>query len=137
MKIFELLAEQTIGTSGSTTGPVGTVSQVSQKPSDKPMTATGTQQDSSTKNLDNLLKQNQINVKNTDDFLRAFDAIQQKQPINNLPPEQQKAIGDYTKATINRPGLPTQMASIMKSIKTANTNNTAKPANPNNTAKPA
>jgi hypothetical protein len=118
MKIQELLAEQTIGTTGSTTGQVGTVSTVSQQPSTKPVNQPNqpAKPDPNSKNLDNLLKQNQINVKSVDDFLRAYDSVQQKQPIKNLPPEQQKAIADYTKATINHPGLPTQMASIMKSI---------------------
>lgn len=119
MRIIELF-EQTIGSIGSTTGPVSTISPVSNKPSDQPAQTTNPSQSSkpnpNAKQLDQLLKQNQINVKNTDDFLRAFDALQQKQPIDSLSPEQQKALGDYTKATINRPGLSTQMSTLMKSI---------------------
>ena len=121
MKIFELL-EQTIGSTGSSAGQVGTVQPVSNKPSDKPAAATSqqtTQSTPSSKSLDNLLKQNQINVKSTDDFIRAFDAVQQNQSIDKLPPEQQKAISDYTKATITKPGLPTQMATLLKTIKTS------------------
>lgn len=121
MKIFELF-EQTIGTTGSSTGQVGTVQSVSNVPSDKPATASSqkTPQPSSvdpkSQQLNNLLKQNQINVKNTDDFLRAFDAMQQNKKIDALPPEQQKAIADYTKATITKPGIPTQMNVLVKSI---------------------
>ena len=121
MKIFELL-EQTIGTTGPSTGQVSTVQPVSNKPSDKPATATSTQQTQTTKpdpknqQLMNLLKQNQINVKSTDDFLKAFDAVQQNKNVDSLPPEQQKAIADYTKATISKPGVPTQMNALMKSI---------------------
>ena len=119
MKIFELL-EQTIGSTGSTTGQVSTVQNVSNRPSDRPATATSPTQDQQSqpknKQLDILLKQNQINVKNTDDFLRAFDALRQNKPIDTLPPEQQKALGDYTKATLNKPGLPNQMNTIIKSV---------------------
>jgi len=121
MKIFELF-EQTIGTTGSSTGQVGTVQSVSNKPSDKPATATSQQQtqpnvnDPKSQQLNNLLKQNQINVKSTDDFLRAFDAVQQNKNIDTLPPEQQKAIADYTKATMTKPGVPTQMNVLVKSI---------------------
>jgi len=124
MRIFELL-EQTIGTTGSSTGQMSTVQPVSNKPSDQPATATSPKDKSPTidpkqqQQLDNLLKQNQINVKSSDDFLRAFDAIQQKTDINKLPPEQQKAISDYTKATITKPGLPTQMNMLMKSAITS------------------
>lgn len=121
MKIYELF-EQTIGTTGSSTGQVGTVQSVSNKPSDKPATATSQQPtqpstvDPKNQQLNNLLKQNQINVKSTDDFLRAFDALQQNKNIDTLPPEQQKAIADYSKATINKPGIPTQMNVLVKSI---------------------
>ena len=133
MKIFELFSEQTIGTTGSSAGPVTTVSPVSQKPSDRPATDTSTKptqpqpEDPNQKNLMNLLKQNQINVKSTDDFLRAFTAIQQRQPLNNMPPEQQRAITDYTKATLNKPGLPTQMATMMKSLMKNNPQTPAQP----------
>lgn len=121
MKIFELL-EQTIGTTGSSTGQVSTVQPVSNTPSDKPATSTSQQANQTTKidpktqQLSNLLKQNQINVKSTDDFLRAFDAVQQNKKVDTLPPEQQKALADYTKATVNKPGIPTQMNALMKSI---------------------
>lgn len=118
MRIVELF-EQTIGSVGSTTGPVSTVSPVSNKPAQSANPTQSSKPDPNAKQLDQLLKQNQINVKSTDDFLRAFDALQQKQPIDSLSPEQQKALGDYTKATINRPGLSTQMSTLMKSI-TAN-----------------
>lgn len=121
MKIFELL-EQTIGTTGSSTGQVGTVQPVSNRPSDRPAMSTSQQANQTTKidpktqQLSNLLKQNQINVKSTDDFLRAFDAVQQNKKVDTLPPEQQKALADYTKATVNKPGIPTQMNALMKSI---------------------
>jgi len=117
MKILELF-EQTIGTTGSTTGQASTVQPVSNRPSDRPSTATsaqtGQQPSAQNKQLDILLKQNQINVKSTDDFLRAFDAVRQNKPIDTLPPEQQKALSDYTKATLSKPGLPNQMNLIMK-----------------------
>jgi predicted Rossmann fold nucleotide-binding protein DprA/Smf involved in DNA uptake len=73
--------------------------------------------DPNSKQLDQLLKQNQINVNTSDDFLKAFTAIQQKQP---LTPDQEKVIGDYAKATISKPGLPTQMAGLMKTIMNKN-----------------
>jgi hypothetical protein len=82
------------------------------------------QADPNSKQLDQLLKQNQINVNSTDDFLKAFTAIQQKQ---QLTPDQEKVLGDYAKATITKPGLPTQMAGLMKSIMSAKTT-TAPPA---------
>lgn len=121
MKIIELI-EQTIGTTGSSAGQVGTVQPVSNRPSDRPAASTSQQPNQTNKidpknqQLANLLKQNQINVKSTDDFLRAFDAVQQNKKVDTLPPEQQKAIADYTKATINKPGIPTQMNALMKSI---------------------
>jgi hypothetical protein len=87
------------------------VQSVSQKPG---TSAPGQQQtDPNSKQLDQLLKQNQINVNSTDDFLKAFTAIQQKQ---QLTPDQEKVLGDYAKATITKPGLPTQMAGLMKTI---------------------
>lgn len=123
MKIFELF-EQTIGTTGSSTGQVGIVQPVSNTPSDKPGSATSSpsqpKPNPANNQLNNLLKQNQINVKNTDDFLRAFDSLRQNKPIDSLPPEQQKALSDYTKATLNKPGLPNQMNAIMKSIAQSN-----------------
>jgi len=124
MKIIELI-EQTIGTVGSTSGQATSINPVSNQPSDKPASATSpmsantSTNATNTKPLDNLLKQNQINVKSTDDFLRAFDAIQQKTELSKLPPEQQRAISDYTKATINKPNLPTQMTGIMKTMMTS------------------
>jgi predicted Rossmann fold nucleotide-binding protein DprA/Smf involved in DNA uptake len=86
-----------------------------QSTAQKPTTsAQGQQQaDPNSKQLDQLLKQNQINVNSTDDFLKAFTAIQQKQ---QLTPDQEKVLGDYAKATIAKPGLPTQMAGLMKTI---------------------
>jgi hypothetical protein len=88
------------------------VQSVSQTPS-QPSTQTSQQKDPSGNQLDQLLKQNQINVNSSDDFLKAFTAIQQKQ---KLTPDQEKVLGDYAKATITKPGLPTQVATLMKTI---------------------
>lgn len=117
MRIVELL-EQTIGTTGSTTGQTSTVQPVSNTPSDKPASTTSSEKTDSkdTQQLDNLLKQNQINVKSTDEFVAAFAAIQQDKPLNSLTPAQQKAISDYTQATIAKPGLPTQMNALLKTM---------------------
>ncbi|NBO27815.1 MAG: hypothetical protein EBX47_06540 [Synechococcaceae bacterium WB8_1B_057] len=115
MKISELL-EQTIGTIGSTTGNTTLINPVSNKPSDKPISSTTPKPDPKNQQLDNLLKQNQINVKSTDDFLRAYTAVQQNQPIDKLPPEQRKALGDYTKASLAKPGLANQMSMLLKTI---------------------
>ena len=127
MRIIDLISEQgTIGTTGSSTMPTNQpVQSVSQKPG---TSAPGQQQtDPNSKQLDQLLKQNQINVNSTDDFLKAFTAIQQKQ---QLTPDQEKVLGDYAKATIAKPGLPTQMAGLMKTImsKKPEGNPTALPA---------
>lgn len=118
MKIAELL-EQTIGTTGSTTGQTSTVQPVSNTPSDKSAAATSNKPNANNKSaqqLDMLLKQNQINVKSTDDFVSAFAALQQKKPLDSLNPEQQKAIAAYTQATIAKPGLPTQMGALLKTM---------------------
>jgi len=69
------------------------------------------------KKIMELLKQNQINVNTSDDFLKAFTAIQQKQP---LTPDQEKVLGSYAKATISKPGLTTQVAGLMKTIMNKN-----------------
>jgi len=120
MRIIELVAEQgTIGTTGSSTMPTGEpVQSVSQKPS-AASKAGQAQSNPNDKQLDQLLKQNQINVNTTDDFLKAFTAIQQKQP---LTPDQEKVLGSYAKATIAKPGLSTQVAGLMKTIMNKNTN---------------
>jgi predicted Rossmann fold nucleotide-binding protein DprA/Smf involved in DNA uptake len=83
------------------------------------------QPDPNSKQLDQLLKQNQINVNSTDDFLKAFTAIQQKQ---QLTPDQEKVLGDYAKATISKPNLPTQMAGLMKTIMSKKPENSTTPA---------
>lgn len=124
MRISDLISEQgTIGTTGSSTMPTGQpVQSISQKPG---TSAPGQQQaDPNSKQLDQLLKQNQINVNTTDDFLKAFTAIQQKQ---QLTPDQEKVLGAYAKATIAKPGLPTQVASLMKSISSAKPSTTTAP----------
>ena len=118
MRILDLIREQqTIGSTGSSTMPTGQpVQPVSQTPgSAKPADQQAT--DPNSKQLDQLLKQNQINVNTSDDFLKAFTAIQQKQP---LTPDQEKVLGSYAKATIAKPGLPTQMAGLMKTIMNKN-----------------
>lgn len=115
MKIIELI-EQTIGTIGSTTGDVTPLNPVSNKPSDKSASTTTTKPDPKNQQLDSLLKQNQINVKSTDDFLRAYTAVQQNQPLDKLPPEQRKALGDYTKASLAKPGLANQMSLLLKTM---------------------
>lgn len=116
MRILDLIREQqTIGSTGSSTMPTGQpVQSVSQKPGAAPADA---QADPNSKQLDQLLKQNQINVNTSDDFLKAFTAIQQKQP---LTPDQEKVLGSYAKATIAKPGLPTQVAGLMKTIMNKN-----------------
>jgi predicted Rossmann fold nucleotide-binding protein DprA/Smf involved in DNA uptake len=106
----------------STMPPNQPVQSTAQQPS---TSAPGQQQtDPNSKQLDQLLKQNQINVKSTDDFLRAFAAIQQKQ---QLTIDQEKALGDYAKATIAKPGLSTQMAGLMKTIMSKKPENTTTP----------
>lgn len=115
MKIIELI-EQTIGTIGSTTGDATPINPVSNKPSDKPASTNSPKPDPKNQQLDNLLKQNQINVKSTDDFLRAYTAVQQNQPLDKLPPEQRKALGDYTKASLSKPGLANQMSMLLKTM---------------------
>jgi len=124
MRISDLISEQgTIGTTGSSTMPTNQpVQSVSQKPG---TSAPGQQQaDPNSKQLDQLLKQNQINVNTTDDFLKAFTAIQQKQ---QLTPDQEKVLGAYAKATIAKPGLSTQVAGLMKSISSAAPKTTGTP----------
>ena len=124
MRILDLISEQgPIGTIGSSTMPTG---QPVQSTAQKPATsATGQPQpDPNSQQLDSLLKQNQINVKSSDDFLRAFTAIQQKQ---QLTPDQEKVLGDYAKATITKPNLPTQVAGLMKSLMNKQTATTAPP----------
>jgi hypothetical protein len=118
MRIIDLIREeQTIGTVGSTTTPTSQPVQSTSTPSqNKP--------DPNSQQLDSLLKQNQINVKSSDDFLRAFTAIQQKQ---QLTPDQEKVLGDYAKATITKPNLPTQVAGLMKSLMNKQTATTAPP----------
>lgn len=125
MRISDLISEQgTIGTTGSSTMPTN---QPVQTTAPKPGTSAPgqPQPDPNSKQLDQLLKQNQINVNSTDDFLKAFTAIQQKQ---QLTPDQEKVLGDYAKATISKPGLPTQMAGLMKTIMSKKPENTADPA---------
>ena len=107
MKIYELIAEETIAPIGSTTAPTTPVASTGQAPAD------AAKPDPHSQQLNSLLKQNQINVNTTDDFLKAFTAIQQKQA---LTPDQEKVLGDYAKATITKPGLPTQVAGLMKSM---------------------
>lgn len=127
MRILDLIAEQgTIGTVGSSTMPVPT--QPVSQTQNTAAPAGQEKPDPNNKQLDQLLKQNQINVNTTDDFLNAFTAIQQKQ---QLTPDQEKVLGDYAKATIAKPGLPTQMAGLMKSIMNK------KPNTPTTTAPPA
>jgi hypothetical protein len=92
------------------------VQSVSQKPGAAPA-AGQAQSNPNNKQLDQLLKQNQINVNTSDDFLKAFTAIQQKQP---LTPDQEKVLGSYAKATIAKPGLSTQVAGLMKTIMNKN-----------------
>ena len=124
MRISDLISEQgTIGTTGSSTMPTNQpVQGVSQKPG---TSAPGQQQtDPNNKQLDQLLKQNQINVNTTDDFLKAFTAIQQKQ---QLTPDQEKVLGAYARATIAKPGLSTQVAGLMKSITSAAPKTTGAP----------
>ena len=118
MRILDLISEQgTIGTTGSSTMPTGQpVQSVSQKPGAAPA-AGQAQSNPNNKQLDQLLKQNQINVNTSDDFLKAFTAIQQKQP---LTPDQEKVLGSYAKATIAKPGLSTQVAGLMKTIMNKN-----------------
>lgn len=126
MRFREFTKEQTIGTTGSSTGQVGSVTPVSQTPSDKSGTTSDPNKKTDTnpavKQLDNLLKQNQINVNSVDDFLGAYTALQQNKNIETLPPEQKKALSDYTKATISKPSMTTQMSSLMKTIAMATPN---------------
>lgn len=120
MRIYELVSEETIGSVGTTTAPPSPVSPTSTA-TPAPTDQATSKPDPSKQQLDQLLKQNQINVHSSDDFLKAFTAIQQKQ---QLTPDQEKVLGDYAKATIAKPGLPTQMAGLMKTIMTS------KPATP-------
>ena len=125
MRILDLIREQqTIGSTGSSTMPTGQpVQPVSQKPGAAPADGQA-QADPNSKQLDQLLKQNQINLNTSDDFLKAFTAIQQKQP---LTPDQEKVLGSYAKATIAKPGLPTQVAGLMKTIMNKNPGTPAAP----------
>lgn len=121
MKIHELIAEETIAPIGSTTAPPTPVASTGQPPAP----ADAAKPDPHSQQLGSLLKQNQINVNAPDDFLKAFTAIQQKQA---LTPDQEKVLGDYAKATITKPGLPTQVAGLMKSM--MNNKPAAAPAKP-------
>lgn len=113
MRILELIREQqTIGTIGSSTTPTP-IQSTTQTPGTDPASQAQQKPDPHSQQLNSLLKQNQINVNAPDDFLKAFSAIQQKQ---TLTPDQEKVLGDYAKATITKPGLPTQVAGLMKSI---------------------
>ena len=114
MRIYELVSEETIGSVGTTTAPPTPIAPTATSTA-TPTDQAATKPDPSKQQLDQLLKQNQINVHSSDDFLKAFTAIQQKQ---QLTPDQEKVLGDYAKATIAKPGLPTQMAGLMKTIMT-------------------
>lgn len=115
MRILELLEVSTIGTTGSTTAEPGTVSQVSQPqpPQDQQKSAEQNKQQPSP--LDNILKQNQINVNSVDDFLSAYTAMQQDQ---QLTPDQQKTMMDFSKAMISKPSLGNQVSTLIKSLQT-------------------
>jgi hypothetical protein len=71
------------------------------------------EQDPNAKQLADLLKQNQVNVTSPDEFTKAYAAIQQKQ---TLTPQQEKTLGAFTKAVIAKPGLTSQVATLMKAI---------------------
>lgn len=117
MRITELIREQqSIGSVGSTTMPTNQpIQQVSQTPpsgsTQKPP------EDPNSKQLGNILKQNQINVNSVDDFLNAYTAVQQKQQLN---PDQEKTLGAFTKAVVAKPGLTTQIAGLMKTLANKN-----------------
>jgi hypothetical protein len=113
MRIAELISEQqSIGSVGSSSMPTNQpVQPVSQTPA--PGASQKSPEDPNSAQLGNLLKQNQINVNSVDDFLNAYTAVQQKQPLN---PDQEKTLGAFTKAVVAKPGLTTQIAGLMKTI---------------------
>jgi DNA-directed RNA polymerase specialized sigma24 family protein len=117
MKIYEIL-QSTVGAIGSTTGEVTPINSTTNKTITK--LSNLDQTNAQNKQLDNLLKKNQINVKSTDDFFRATTALQQNQPIDKLPPEQRKAIDDYTIATLSKPELANQMNVLLKTMNASN-----------------
>lgn len=112
MLIIELLKEQTIGTTGSSSGPVSTIGTVSNVPSDKPAAATSpTQSKPTDPNLQKLaatLKQNDIvdNEKDVNDFLGAYQA---QSTGKTLDPNQQTAMSRLAGALLKNKNLATNL----------------------------
>ncbi len=110
MKIFELIAEQTVGTVGSSTSPTTTVGAVSNQPSDKPASATSpattdpAKADPNIQKLAATLKQNKVigNEKEINDFLGAYQAQQSGKTLN---PTQQTSMANLASALLKNRGL--------------------------------
>lgn len=112
MLIIELLKEQTIGTTGSSSGPVSTIGTVSNVPSDRPASSTSpTQSKPTDPNLQKLaatLKQNDIvdNEKDVNDFLGAYQAQSTGKTLN---PNQQTAMSRLAGALLKNKNLATNL----------------------------
>lgn len=113
MKIYEVIAEQTIGTTGSTTGTPGQVSPVSQpgQPDDPNEPKT----DPNTQKLAATLKQNNIvsTEKDINDFMGAWQAQQGGKTLN---PDQQEILAKLGPALLKNKNLDSQLDLQLKSM---------------------
>jgi hypothetical protein len=113
MKIIELLSEQTIAPTGSTTGIPAPVQPVSQTP---PRTSTPPpgsasqqqQQDPQTQQLAALLKQKKVIDNETDmnNFIGAYTASSQQKALN---PDQQAMMGRLAGPLMTDPSLTAKL----------------------------
>lgn len=118
MRILEILSEQTIGTTGSTTGQPGQVQQVSQppgastSPTGNPANATQQKPDPMVQQLTALLKQNKVvdNEKDVNNFLSAAQATLNKKTLN---PDQQELMGKLAGPMMTDPKLIDKIKLLM------------------------
>lgn len=110
MRIYEVIAEQTMGTIGSTSGQVPQVSQTG--------TQTGTDQKEPDPNVQKLaatLKNNRLisNEKEINDFLGAWQAQQTGKTLN---PDQQEILSKLGPALLKNKNLDTQLDLQLKTM---------------------
>jgi hypothetical protein len=114
MRILEIISEQTIGTSGSTTGQPGQVQQVSQPPgtAGKPADPSQQKPDPMVQQLTALLKQNKVvdNEKDINGFLGAAQATLDKKALN---PDQQELMGKLAGPMMTDPKLIDKIKLLM------------------------
>lgn len=111
MKIFELLSEQTISSTGSTTGtpaPVQSVSQTPPRTTPPPQGSTQQTQDPQTQQLAALLKQKKVIDNETDmnNFMSAYTASSQQKALN---PDQQEVMSKLAGPLMTDPSLAAKL----------------------------